>query len=1713
MNVQTRWKKSIAVILAFCLMLQMMTGLSVLAADKSPVLSVFGLETDATVNPLGIDNTSPDLSWKISSTQRGVIQQSYRIMAATSKEKLEQGTYDLWDTGIVTSDQSVGATYSGETLCSRQRVYWQVTVTDNKGNTSTSEPAFWEMGLLDKSDWQAEWIELGKEGDDLPAPVNYSIDLDFRVISKAAGIVFGAKDANNFLMWQFHVQPDDGSGIAKFRPHQWVNGMPACIDEIDISQTIPESDKYTPHHLTIEVQGNQIITSVDGTEVNRREHDMAEYGKIGIRQGGDEKAAFDNIVVKNTDTGEMLFSEDFSAPKSTFSIGTVTNGELEVINAVGLADDSVDSAPMYRKDFTVSGEVKSARLYATALGIYEFSINGSKVGDNYFAPTWTAYDYNPNYQNYVMYQTYDVTEMLQSGENAIGAITGHGWYSGNQFLSGPNIYGTGSVLYGQLEIEYANGDKQIIPTDTSWQVTGNGPILSDDYHDGEIYDATREIAGWDEPGFTPDKNWTSAAKYVYHSVANPDNYTSIYEGQEGYPYGVIAQVGPTVKQIEERVPVSITQPSPGTYIFDMGENVVGFARLNIRGEAGTTVKLRFAEMLNDASGTGDGPEGTLYTANLRSAKATDYYTMKGDPEGEIYQPRFTYHGFRYVELTGYEGEVTEDTVTGIVLSGVQEQIGSYETSNELINQYQNAIVRSEKGNFLDGPQGCPQRDERMPYTGDGQIFAMTSAMNMDVNQFLRKFMLDITTNQRENGDVAMWAPNFVPIGGIGLGGDFGKSGWGDAVIIFPWTLYQAYGDTQIIRENYDAMKKFIGWYQSLTSGDSLIVSAGLGDWLYLEKDTPQDVISTAYFAYCCDLLSKMAAAIGETEDANTYHQMFLEISEQYQEQFISDNGMVKGDTQTAYLLTLQYGLVSNTEQQAKVAQQLVENIKAHNWHLTTGFLGVEWLLPVLSDNGYSDVAYKLLLQEGYPSWLYTVKNGATSIWERWNSYTLEHGFGEVAMNSYNHVVFGSVGEWFYHYSAGIRNQDGAAGYKEIVIDPQVDDRLEFVNASYDSRYGTIVSNWNLKDNKLSMTVEIPANTTAEIYVPAKDVDSVTESGIAATEAEGLTFVKMEDGKAVFQAGSGRYEFRSTLEVTHTLTLSNESAAAGNMVSINGGEWITLPYQAKCKDGEALSLRFQPVNYVDYKIASISGNYTSETDSISIPMTSDTSLTVKNEEINRENLALGMSVNANSSIDQGSGWNKAFLTDGQKVSNPSSYGYTSLNFASPDVDVWVEIDLGKDVEFNRIQMYPRTDVATADGKAASFPSDFSIQIRKNGSPSYETVGSYSDYSTPVSRNIAEVFQFDSTLTARYVRINVSKMGEPPAGEPYYFQLAELGIYKEQLPVVVDKTALQAAIDEAAEYEGQQDAYTEESWMRFSDALQAANEINEDASAGQDMVDAAAKELCDAIAGLTRKPVEPTDIDRTILEKVLDYAKQAKAGSEYAGVIASVKESFDAAYAQAENIYQDGTATQEQINRAWMILMKEIHKLGFQAGDKAQLELLISEAEALDLSLYVPAGQAEFSNAVANAKGCYYDGDALEGDVEQAVDALLEAMLNLRYKADKGVLKSALAKAAEIDTASYSAQSVAAFEAANTAAKAINDNANATQAEVDGAVDRLNAAIDGLVKVDAVPEKGNTAIAGDATRATGNAKTGDAASTAAVAVMALACAASILSRKKK
>ena len=793
------------------------------------------------------------------------------------------------------------------------------------------------------------------------------------------------------------------------------------------------------------------------------------------------------------------------SPAAFWETGLLQAGDwtAQWIGPAPTSSDSLPSpSPLLRRGFRVDEHVRSARLYVTSLGLYELYLNGQRVGDQLFTPGWTSY------RRRLQYQTYDVTALVKPGANVVGAMLGDGWYRGQLgFFGQRNLYGRRLAVRAQLEIRYESGRTERVESDTGWRTTA-GPVLASDIYGGETYDARREHSGW-ASALYDDREWTAVA------LVDPP------------PTALVASLSPPVRRVRELHPVDIRRAPSGETVFDLGQNFSGWARLSVRGPSGTTVTLRFGEVLDR--------EGNLYTANLRAAAQTDRYTLKGNGR-EVYEPHFTFHGFRYVAVSGLPAPPDSATITGLAVSSDLAQTGSFVTSDSLLNQLQRNIVWGQRSNFLDVPTDCPQRDERLGWTGDAQVFSRTAAFNMDVNGFFAKWLSDVAADQDPSGSVPWVIPN-------PLGGDStrfaGTAGWSDVAVIVPWTMYLAYGDRRLLERQYPSMRAWVD-YARRRAGTDLIWLPGwqFGDWLALHSDDPSypgattgtDLIATAFLAHSTDLVSRTAALLGRENDAAEYRTRFRAIREAFDREFVSRTGRVGENTQTAYALAIAFDLLPDSLVPV-AAGRLARDVDARDHHLTTGFLGTPYLLHVLGATGHVGTAFQLLTQRTYPSWLYPITRGATTMWERWDGIRPDSSFEDPGMNSFNHYAFGAVGDWMYQNIGGIDVDPAGPGYRRSRIAPRPGAGLTSATASLETAYGTLSSSWKLDGQRFLLDVTIPANTSAEVTLWDARLDDVREGNLPVSGREGVRAARQRGKDVVVDVGSGRYSFAVTTPQT------------------------------------------------------------------------------------------------------------------------------------------------------------------------------------------------------------------------------------------------------------------------------------------------------------------------------------------------------------------------------------------------------------------------------------------------------------------------------------------------------------------------------------------------------------------------------------------------------
>ncbi len=1038
---------------AFCLICSMLS-------QAAPVK----LRCDYRENPLGIDDTAPHFSWQSDNTGRNWRQSAYQIIVASSAQNLYDGNADVWDSGKQSSDESLGIAYGGPTLQSRKRYYWTVRVWDTTGRESqASEDAWWEMGLLQKSDWSAKWITRS----DPEAAVDragirwiwaagqnalQSVPKSVFLFQATVKLKEKPKDAALFVITRGDFKAEI-NGVRVGAKRDWHE-----FDRDDVTGAL-RTGKNT---LEIAVTVADADSSAPDTNAKTNKAALACLLKI-TRPNGEVVRVFTNSKWKAREQNE-------SSWKNSAVVAELGDAKLDP------APPLPSPAALLRRGFEVSKSVQSARLYVTALGSYRMFLNGEHVSDDLLTPGFT------DYSKRVQYQTYDVTKQVASGKNVLAAILGEGWFGSGMTWSGLAYFFQPPPvrLLAQLEIQYSDGTLDTIVTDGSWK-TAASPILHSEIYSGETYDARDEIANWNQPSFN-DATWQS-------STPAPDSSAP-----------VVAQLDTPVRIVQTIAPVSVA-PVNGAYIFDMGQNMVGWARLKVTGPAGTRIRMRFAERIN--------PDGSIYTENLRNADASDTYILRGHSD-ESFAPNFTFHGFRYIEVTGFPGTPTTANILGEVASSVSGQpTARVATPSDLVNRMWSIGIWGQRGNFLSIPTDCPQRDERLGWMGDAGVFWRTGSYNFDVDAFSHKFMHDVTDGQTDAGDFTNVSPD-----SLRPDGSEGAPGWADAGVIIPWTTWMQYGDRFIIERNWAAMQRFMDFIAK--ANPDFIRKNGVGpnfaDWLAPDDRTNKDLLATAYWALGARMMEQMAHAIGKDDDAKRYADLIGNIRSAFQKAYISDNGEVGTGTQTSYVVAL-YTKMAPESLEPALVNNLVKDIESRKWHLSTGFLGTPFLLFTLADHGRADVAYRLLLNDSYPSWGYMLSKGATTWWERWNGDT-----GDPAMNSYNHYAFGSVVAWVYRYVAGIDTASDRPGFHHIVIHPHLDPSMPHASGEYDSAYGKITTDWTSDQGKsMSLKVTIPANTSATIYFPAIPNTQLWEGGAA-------IHARQENGSNIVETGSGSYVF-------------------------------------------------------------------------------------------------------------------------------------------------------------------------------------------------------------------------------------------------------------------------------------------------------------------------------------------------------------------------------------------------------------------------------------------------------------------------------------------------------------------------------------------------------------------------------------------------------------
>ena len=1071
------------------------------------------LHADSLTHPLGIDSPRPMLSWRLQDDSLGAKQTAYEIFVYTKRPTTTETKPDIWDSGRVASSTSTGVSYNGAELEPEKRYFWRVKVWDKDGNPyPVSDTTWWETGLLSQSNWQGKWIgyespELHRiresgamwitnstpqpsEPNDTQHDFRFAFTLD-RPVQSAALYATGA---DTTAAWVNGTQVRQAQPLTPWQQMPWGAYMRVDVTAavhsgvnvlaIGVTRFLTARQKQVPTRTPM--SACLFIAFTDGST------ELFISGAKGWKAALNAPGAW--------------WREDFSdASWEAAEPYTPAPGGFDGHPGLPWPTGAVAAL---RRNFREDKAVVSARLYATALGAYKFRINGEPIGDQILAPGWT------DYREQVLYQTYDVTIQIKQGNNAIAAYLAPGWYSTplRWFRQGNNYGSTQPALRAQLRLEHADGSVDWIATDENWKADLS-PILQAELYDGETFDARKMQHGWDTANFS-DAHWHPIM------LVNPNEPR------------IVSQYFQPIRAERVMLAKTITNPAPGVYVFDFGQNMSALPRLRVGGVRGDDIKLRFAEALNS--------DGTLYVENLRTAKATDHFILSGTKTTEDFQPEFTFHGFRYAEVSGLRERPTTETLKAVVLHTDAPFTMRFSTRNSMVNQLWSNILWGQRSNFVGVPTDCPQRDERLGWSADAQVFWRTASYNMDLSAFSRKYAADLRGTQIGTAMYGIYAP------GVDSPSPFYGAAWSDAGVIIPWTGWMLSGDRRIIDENWDGMEKYLAEIESKNPNHlwQKGFGAAFGDWLTPTITTPEDLLASAYWAYDVSLMKQMALATGRTTDAERYGTLFGEIKSAFQKAYLRADGFVgtvdhypsipspsvhpdEGpqdkdrvvETQTGYVLALYMNLVPDDLRPA-AAQKLVDLIKNHHWRLGTGFLGTPYLLEVLADTGYSNVAYNLMLNHEYPSWGYVIDHGGTTTWERWNGDQMRN---DPSMNSYNHYAYGAVGEWLYRYAAGVDTVSTDPGFHTVYLHPNFDARLGSLTLDYESPYGPIQSQWSVQGNQATWKVTIPPNATALLAPRATNAASISFKGAPLEMSEFHA-----DSSGRFELPAGSYTLIATL---------------------------------------------------------------------------------------------------------------------------------------------------------------------------------------------------------------------------------------------------------------------------------------------------------------------------------------------------------------------------------------------------------------------------------------------------------------------------------------------------------------------------------------------------------------------------------------------------------
>ncbi len=1063
------------------------------------------------VDPLDLGERKPRFSWEVVDPRRGAVQSAYQIVVVKSRQDLPASPagQTAWDSGKVASRETCQIEYAGPALESFQHYSWKVRTYDGQGRASPwSEPAVFGMGPLAPADWKAQWI-----GDASPLPPDVPANNGFH------SQFSDKEDDQKWVQIDLGAPtPFDGFRIYPARPYDWAD-TPGFLFPLKLKIWVADDPLFAGTFMKL-VDKTYIDLPNPGTEPLALPIQNATYKVRYVRLGATKLGriegkgcAFALAEMEITNGGQVISRGAKATASDSIETGGWGVANLTDGDTVSHGPKGRDplAAPILRKELALAAPISRATLFASALGLYEIRINGRRVGEDQLAPGWTDYSVR------VPYRAYDVTALLHAGKNAIAAQGADGWYAGRLGLPGTlpggpprGIYGRKPRFLAQMEIEHGSGARETVATDGSWRSSTAGPVRSTDLLDGEVYDARAEIAGFDSPGFD-DSKW------------EPAEVSTDLHPQLDAPASEPAKIVQVLK------PVAMKEPKPGVFVFDLGQNMVGWCRLKISAPAATEVTLRHAEMTED--------DGSIYTANLRTASQTDRYLCRGGG-AEVFEPRFTCHGFRYVEVTGLPGKPALSDLEGCVVSNSAGDAGTFHASDPLLDRLWTNIQWTLRGNAISIPTDCPQRDERMGWMGDIAAFAQTAAFQRDLAGFFGKWIQDVRDAQADDGRYPDFAPH--PYGRNER--CTGTPAWGDAGVIVPWVAFLNYGDRRLVEAHLDSMIRWVEWVRS--NNPDLVWKNARGsdyrDWLNGDEiahegwpktggATTGEVLATAYFAHSARLVSRMAASVGRAADAKHFGELSEGIRAAFRKAFVAEDGKIQGDAQGGYALALDFDLLTQAQQDHALAR-LVENIeKAYDGHLSTGFTSTLPAMLELSRRGHVELATKLALDHRFPSWGYAVDNGATTLWERWDGYVKERGLQDASMNSFNHYAFGAIGEWMMRVLAGLEPDEEHPGWERFTVHPRPSAGITSVKAEHATIRGRIVSAWSREGGTFRLEVTIPANTSAAVIVPAKDAASVSEGGRPLSEAAPhVRLVSVQAGEAVLDVRAGSYHFESRM---------------------------------------------------------------------------------------------------------------------------------------------------------------------------------------------------------------------------------------------------------------------------------------------------------------------------------------------------------------------------------------------------------------------------------------------------------------------------------------------------------------------------------------------------------------------------------------------------------